>query len=172
MSYKNLARKGPRRVWEDGYRNLRVPSAIFDDVKQFLEYKKQEYLASLEGIVLDRSHQEFTPDDATLSMSSEVQTRIPSMLQQIIREEFAKFQESTAYVNLASQLPQRKKTAKERVKELLVKNQGSLMTTIQIGEMLDLPAPTCRQATRELADEDETISQIAGRPNKFRYDPS
>ena len=94
MSYKNLARKGPRRVWEDGYRNLRVPAAIFDDVKQFLEYKKQEYLASLEGIVLDLNSHEFTPDDATLSMSSEVQARIPSMLQQVIREEFAKFQEA------------------------------------------------------------------------------
>ncbi len=164
MSFKNLARKGPKKVWEDGYRNLRVPVAIFDDVKRYLQKTKHGYLATQEGILTDEEV-EFIPDDQILSMGTEMQ----GILQKIIREEFLKFQDKAGYTG--SRLPQRKKTSKERVKELLMRYEGEMLTTTQIGEILELPAPTCRQSTREIAEEDDTIEQFPGRPNRYRYNP-
>jgi hypothetical protein len=161
---RNLARKGPRQVWS-GYRNLRVPIEVFEEVKHYLERKKQEHLLGQEGLSTDHLDEDFLKDDGTLSMGSEVQF----MIQQVIREELDKFKESGGTLIGRSRFPERKKTSKERIKELLVQHNGEVLTTIQIAEVLDLPAPTCRQSTRELAEEDETILQYPGRPNKYRY---
>lgn len=160
---QSLTRKGPQKVWDEGYRNLRVPVAIFYDVKSFMERRKYEYLTEKDG-----GTSELELDETAMSMGPEVQSQIPSMLKQIIQEEFSKMQESSGVYTIGA-IPGRKKTSKERIKDLLVQHKGSQLSTTQISEILKMPGPTCRQAARELAQEDSSIIQYLGRPSRFKY---
>lgn len=160
MENRNLARKGPHRVWID-YRNLRVPVEVFDQVRQFLEFKKMEYLSEQEGLEFQ------APDISTQEGYNLVSSNLNGM-RRIIKEEFNLLRESGGLsVFDISSVPARKKTSKERIKELLISSKGEKLTTIQIGEILKLPQPTCRQAAREMAYDDPTIHQEQGRPSKF-----
>ncbi|MFV2014211.1 MAG: hypothetical protein ACC656_02185 [Candidatus Heimdallarchaeota archaeon] len=159
---QSLTRKGPQKVWDD-YRNLRVPIEIFHDVKRYMEQRKYEYLTQKEG-----GTPSLELDENVLSMGPEVQSQIPSMLKQIIQEEFSKLQEGGGVYSIGA-IPGRKKTSKERIKELLVQHKGSELSTTQISEILKMPGPTCRQAARELAKEDSSIVQYLGRPSRFKY---
>lgn len=159
----SLTRKGPQKVWDDGYRNLRVPVAIFYDVKRFMETRKFEYLTQKEG-----GTTKYELDEEAMSMSPEVQTQIPLMLKQIIQDEFSKMQEGSG-VYVSGGIPKQKRTSKERIKEVLMNNPGTELSTTQISEMLKMPGPTARQAARELAKDDTTITQYLGRPSRFKY---
>lgn len=159
----SLTRKGPQKVWDDGYRNLRVPVAIFYDVKQFMERRKYEFLTEKDG-----GSSSIALDENAMSMSSEVQTQIPMMLKQIIQDEFSKLQEGSG-VYISGGIPKQKRTSKERIKEVLMNNPGTELSTTQISEMLKMPGPTTRQAARELAKDDTTIIQYLGRPSRFKY---
>ncbi|MHA2098914.1 MAG: hypothetical protein ACW99A_09515 [Candidatus Kariarchaeaceae archaeon] len=160
---QSLTRKGPQKVWDDGYRNLRVPVAIFHDVKRYMEQRKYEYLTQREG-----GSSDIELDDEAMSMSSEVQTQIPMMLKQIIQEEFTKLQEGSG-IYTPGAIPSMKKTSKERIKELLIQHRGSELSTTQISEILRMPGPTTRQSARELSKEDPNIVQYLGRPSRFKY---
>ena len=160
---QNLTRKGPQKVWDEGYRNLRVPVAIFNDVKQYMERRKYEYLTQKEGGSTD-----FELDESAMSMSSEVQNQIPLMLKKIIQDEFSKMQEGGG-IYAPGAIPSMKKSSKERIKELLVQHKGSELSTTQISEILNMPGPTTRQSARELAKEDKAIVQYLGRPSRFKF---
>ena len=169
LSLRNLARKGPRKVWDEGYRNLRVPTAIFDDVKRYLQLRKQQYLAQREGIEFDKSVAGIEMDEYSSALGKNVQNQLPSVLKQVIQEEFERFSQSV-FINSRPDIPARKRTAKDRVREFLIQSSGEEFSTIQIGHLLDIPGPTARQVTRELSYEDEKITQFSGRPNRYRYD--
>ena len=158
----NPARKGPKKVWDRGYRNLRVPIAIFNDVKRYMERRKYEYLTS--G---DNETGENYDDERFDSMGEGVQTQIPSVLRQIIQDEFAKFQNQQGVYTPG--IADDKRSSKEKVLDLLVENPGDKLPTTNIAKVLGMPESTARQAARELAKENPNIKQQSGRPSKYWY---
>ncbi len=153
----NPARRGPQKVWS-GYRNLRVPIELFEDVKNYLNQRKNEYFQDTEGYVS--------------SMSSSLDD---SQIRNIIREELQgmsgqrKSQPFNAPSGKISPPSSSGLTSKELIKNLLKQNPGQEWNNKQLEEQLSLPAATCRQSSRELAVEDPKIFIINGRPNKFYY---
>ena len=158
----NPARRGPQKVWS-GYRNLRVPNELFEDVRNYLNQRKNEYFRDTEGYVS--------------SMSSSLDD---DKIRGIIREELqgmgGRLRSQTAYADVSAAQgkispPSSGLTSKELIKNLLKQNPGQQWNNKQLEEQLNLPAATCRQSSRELAVEDPTINIINGRPNKFYYEP-
>lgn len=152
----NPARKGPVKVWS-GYRNLRVPLELFDDVRTYLEKRKIEYL----GGTIERTEIDSIPNNQEIE---ELNKRIKDL-------------ENKLNLLLASEIPKEKKvfpnepklTSKERILYFLKEHPGERYSTVQLARMLGLPDATCRQSARELAESDPHIHQIPGRPNKYYY---
>ncbi|MDH5402631.1 MAG: hypothetical protein OEY49_09080 [Candidatus Heimdallarchaeota archaeon] len=172
--YKNPARKGPNRVW-NAYRNLRVPEELFDEVKKYMEQRKYEYLQNREGLDETFPGSLETSNEFLSSMSPEVQSLTTTMLKRIIREEFENFKDSSinsSGTKSFEDLTPRKLTSKERVMEVLENHPNQELTTLQIEELLGIPGPTCRQAAREIADENSNVIKLPGRPNRFKFIPN
>jgi hypothetical protein len=159
----NPARRGPQKVWS-GYRNLRVPNELFEDVRNYLNQRKNEYFKDTEGYVQ--------------SMSSSLND---DQIRNIIREELqgmgghrrvqpTKSGSSTSQGRI-SPPSSSGLTSKDLIKNLLKQTPGQQWNNKQLEIELNLPAATCRQSSRELAVEDPTINIINGRPNKFYYEP-
>lgn len=158
----NPARRGPQKVWS-GYRNLRVPIELFEDVRNYLNQRKIEYFQDTEGYVS--------------SMSSSLDD---NQIRNIIREELQgmggqrrghPYAGASSVGEKISPPNSSGLTSKELIKNLLKQNPGQEWNNKQLEEQLNLPAATCRQSSRELAVEDPTINIISGRPNKFYYQP-
>ncbi len=157
----NPARRGPQKVWS-GYRNLRVPIELFEDVKKYLNQRKNEYFQDTEGYVP--------------SMSSSLDD---NQIRNIIREELQGMSDqrkgqpygASSATGKISPPSTSGLTSKELIKNLLKQNPGQEWNNKQLEEQLKLPAATCRQSSRELAVDDPTIVIINGRPNKFYYKP-
>ncbi len=160
MSIQNPARKGPKRVWK-GYRNLRVPLELFEDVKRYLEEIKMAYLGEDEERVMEfrkRVSTTLSPED------KELLNQIPALRQEInrLKEELQTPNVLSNPLSNYSRL-----TSKEKIKQFLFEHSNQRFTTIEIAQQLSMPDATCRQASRELSQEDNTIVQISGRPNRY-----
>ncbi len=159
MAITTKSRKGPRKVWM-GYRNLRVPIEIFNDVRNFMEMRKEEFLKDKDGYV--------ETEDNTLSP---FEKRIIKIIKDTISNELG-----TKTIPLqiekskkSSNSEVRKGTSKDQILQLLKERKGTELSTTEINKLLNLPEATGRQAARELADENPNVIKIAGRPNKFIY---
>ncbi|MHA2501747.1 MAG: hypothetical protein ACXAE3_02570 [Candidatus Kariarchaeaceae archaeon] len=160
----NLARKGPRRVWT-GYKTMRVPDEIFDDVRKYMERRKQMYLAEQEG--LDPTDVELPHSPAYSLPGGTSKEEMSELIKEAIRQEL---QGGGRVGPNTVEIPPPTLTSQERVKQLLMNHPNQTFTTLQIGEMLDLPNSTAREATRTIASEVAEIRKISGRPNKFIYE--
>lgn len=145
---------------------MRVPIEIFDDVKKFMERRKQTYLAESQGIELSEDQLPYT-GEFSLGSSDH---KIEELIRETIRAEISTIKGEIGAADRV-EIPPPDLNTKDRVLQLLEQKPGVEMTTTAIADLLDLPGSTARQATRELAEEMDTISKISGRPNKFRYDP-
>ncbi len=152
---RNPARKGPVKVWS-GYRNLRVPIELFDDVKKYMEKRKLEYFGEKSTI------DDFSIDEPlsitidTLTKKVEDLEKKLSMLTEKSSEKIKKQR-------------QPKMTSKERILQFLQTHPGERFSTVEIARELDIPDATCRQSARELAASHPNVYQISGKPNKFYY---
>ncbi len=135
---RSPARQGPKKVWS-GYKNLRVPVEIFDEIKDFLEKRKVSFL---EGETQDVNK----PD-------------IENRLANIERKLDVLIQASTG----------EKLTARERVRQFLVSNPLIDYSTVEISEILGMARGTTRQVCRELYLEDKNIHLLEGRPNRYYF---
>ncbi|MCY3410485.1 MAG: hypothetical protein INQ03_02505 [Candidatus Heimdallarchaeota archaeon] len=152
----SLTRKGPERVWK-GYRNLRVPEEIFEDVKTFMVKRKIEYRASIEGIEVDALSQ--------TTLSKELESKAREMLEQMLKERGIGGSGQTV-----QPVGSKVKNTRERVADFLEEHAGEMYTTTQIANILDIPGSSLREAARTLAKEEpEHYILIAGRPNKISY---
>lgn len=57
----------------------------------------------------------------------------------------------------------------ERIRSLLYDNPNTEFSTTQISDQLDIPQSTVRAYVRELANKDDSIQLITGRPNYVTY---
>jgi len=167
ITMTNLARKGPRRVWE-GYKTMRVPEEIFEDVKKYMERRKQLFLADVEGLELTEKDIPHSPAYSLPSGTS--REEMSELIKEAIRAELHTGG-SVGGSNIV-EIPPPTLTSQERVKHLLLNHPNRTFTTLQIGEMLDLPNSTAREATRTIANEVNEVKKIPGRPNKFIYEIS
>ncbi len=152
----NPARKGPVKVWS-GYRNLRVPLELFDDVRKYLEQKKIEYLGG----------ETITQEASTDNKNSEIE-ELKDRIQKLETLVTKLMSPTTAPAkNGSGGSP--KLTSKERLFLFLREHAGERYSTVQLARILGLPDATCRQSARELAESNPTIHQIPGRPNKYYY---
>jgi len=146
---------------------MRVPKEIFDDVKKFMERRKQQYLAEQEGIQLDETE---LPHSTAYSLpEGTTREEMSAIIRNAIREELRGTEGISA--ETSSGIPPRTLTSQERVKQLLMSKPGEMLTTLEIGQILDMPNSTAREATRNIADEVKNVRKISGRPNKFIYEP-
>ncbi|RMG35569.1 MAG: hypothetical protein D6732_09200 [Methanobacteriota archaeon] len=151
----NPARKGPVKVWS-GYRNLRVPLELFDDVRKYLEQRKIEYLGGTVGALITSSEEENRIEELTKRVQK-LEALVNKLMSSNISSEEIK------------QPKTQKLTSKERLFSFLKEHAGERYSTVQLARILELPDATCRQSARELAETDPNIHQIPGRPNKYYY---
>ena len=151
----NLARRGPKQVW-DGYKTMRVPTEIFDDVRKYMERRKQIFLAEQEGIQISEDE---LPHSSMYSLPNGSSSDMTELIRQTIREEM---KNAGSLGDDRIKIPPPTLTSQERVKQLLIQKPG---------EMLGLPNSTAREATRTIAEDMPEIKKIPGRPNKFIYEP-
>lgn len=173
MESSNPARRGPKKVWK-GYKNLRVPIELFDDVKAYLEERKAEYFAQIDGI-------EIPSKKPALDMDT-----MEQMMRQVVENVLAEHNPKpvSSPESVVSRLQRNltpkteppadladpsKMNSRDRLLHTLKKNKGKQMTTTELAKLHGMAGPTARQAARELADEHDQVILIPGRPNKIQY---
>lgn len=159
----SLTRKGPRRVWK-GYRNMRVPIEVFDDVRSFMEKRKIEFRAKQEGLEVDALSQ--------TTLHKELEAKAREIIEKIFKEKMGSSPNMPTVKPVYQSTPTpRTKTSREQVEEYLKSNPNQEFTNTELSQILSIPSPTLREQTRKMAKADTRFNLTDGRPNKIKFVP-
>ena len=159
----SLTRKGPRRVWK-GYRNMRIPLEIFEDVRSFMEKRKIEFRAKQEGLEVDAMSQ--------TTFHKEMKEKAREIIEEMLKERNISAPNMPTVRPVVQSTPvHRDMNSREKVVQYLKEHPNQVFRNTELSQILSIPSPTLREATRTISRNDGRFKLIEGRPNKIQYVP-